>query len=113
MVRSWPDRHDRSRELGDVIGITCLGAALLLAASPEPSGAQEIPAAQVVPAVPDTPPVTQVEGQSDVVVTGRDTRGDPAAAINAQVLEVAEGVDKALVGPAARAYETGNRTVFE
>jgi phospholipid-binding lipoprotein MlaA len=42
--------------------------------------------------------------QGDVVVRARDNRADPMSAVNVEVFKVSEGLDKALIGPAARAY---------
>lgn len=40
----------------------------------------------------------------DVVVTARDNRGDPAAAVNAVSFEATQAIDDAFVGPISRAY---------
>jgi phospholipid-binding lipoprotein MlaA len=42
----------------------------------------------------------------DVVVTARDNRGDPAAAVNIKMFEGTQAIDRALVGPVALAYKT-------
>ena len=57
------------------------------------------------PSAPPEAAAAQEEPRDDVVVTARDARGDPLMGLNAQVLDVAEGVDKAVVGPVALAYE--------
>ena len=49
----------------------------------------------------DTAPQTRGE---DVVVTARDNRGDPAAAVNAVSFGATQAIDDAFVGPIARAY---------
>lgn len=50
-------------------------------------------------------PSVPIAPQDDVVVTARDRRGDPLGSVNAEVLDVAEGLDKALVGPVALTYK--------
>jgi phospholipid-binding lipoprotein MlaA len=64
-------------------------------------------AAEQVPAVTVNADSHQAvePAQADVVVRARDTRGDPAAGVNAAVLDLTEGLDKALIGPVALAYE--------
>ena len=70
----------------------------------QPAIAEPLPQAQ-----PDTPPVQSTEppapaSPDDVIVTARDNRGDPAAAINAVSFGATQAVDDALVGPISRAY---------
>lgn len=61
--------------------------------------------AETPPPVVQIPPAPEpvVPGE-DVVVTARDTRGDPAAAINAVSFDATQAVDDALIGPMSRAY---------
>lgn len=63
-----------------------------------------------LPAADPAPPLADATGtpigQTDeVVVTGRSRRGDPLQALNVKVFDVSTDVDKAIVGPAALAYE--------
>jgi phospholipid-binding lipoprotein MlaA len=58
------------------------------------------PAAPVIPSVPE-----QSEQAGDVVVVGRDRRGDPMSAVNEESFKVTQAVDDAVIGPAARAYK--------
>jgi len=65
-----------------------------------PPPADDPAAAAPAPAqLPDRPPA-----QPDVTVRGRHRRGDPLAPINARAFDAAQGVDRALIGPVARAY---------
>lgn len=64
-----------------------------------------------LPAAPvplDLPPFARTETGNpqgrEVVVTGRSRRGDPLEPVNEQTFAATEAVDKAVVGPAARAY---------
>lgn len=59
-----------------------------------------------MPESPAAPPAAQ-SATPDVVVTGRSRRGDPLEPVNAQTFAATEAVDKAIVGPAARAYKKG------
>ncbi|HEX8382038.1 MAG TPA: VacJ family lipoprotein [Sphingomonas sp.] len=79
-------------------------SALLLAGAPlqagdRPSAApvQRTPPTQAAPASPDP--------ADDIVVVGRDRRGDPLAPVNEQSFAVTQAVDQAIVGPLARAYK--------
>ncbi|PAX08593.1 MlaA family lipoprotein [Sphingomonas lenta] len=83
--------------------------------APPPPAAAEAPTSPQDAAPPASPPPAeqaaptppgQATGQ-EVVVTGRSRRGDPLEPINAQTFAATEAVDKALVGPAARAYKKG------
>jgi phospholipid-binding lipoprotein MlaA len=69
------------------------------------------PTTPIVPASPQTPPTvtggTEQSPEGDVLVTGRSRRGDPLEPFNAASFEAAQAVDKAVVGPAAMAYEKG------
>lgn len=67
-----------------------------------PAGSQ--PAAPDERASPATSP-DNVSADQEIVVTGRNRRGDPLAPINAESFEVTQAVDKAVVGPVARAYQ--------
>lgn len=47
----------------------------------------------------------------DIVVTGRDRRGDPLAKVNEQGYAITQAVDKAVVAPAARAFKVVPRPI--
>jgi phospholipid-binding lipoprotein MlaA len=81
---------------------------------PDPEPPAPVPAEPVPPAVPPVEqtapvaaqPVLPVDPtQADVVVKARDNRDDPMSAVNVEVFKVTEDIDKAVIGPAARAYE--------
>lgn len=107
----------RSDEKVTVVDLSALTSALLIANAPAPVTlpppafvAESIEqASPAIPAPSDAPIAQQVPPadtqSSDVVVTARDTRGDPMSSVNAVALEAAEAVDGALVGPMALAYE--------
>ncbi len=69
----------------------------------------------MVPTLPVTPDQTappastdrdNVPGQeSDLIVTGRSRRGDPLEPVNAASFDATQAVDRAIVGPMARAYQ--------
>lgn len=67
------------------------------ALAPPPSSAPAPP-----PSEPETPPVA-----GEVVVTGRTRTGDPLQDVNVASFNVAQGVDKAVIGPAAEVYRKG------
>ena len=56
---------------------------------------------------PTSPAPDQTDGQRDIVVTARThTPGDPLQSVNAQSFAVTQTVDKAVIGPAALAYQS-------
>lgn len=69
---------------------------------PAPSPASPAPPTAQSPSVPPAPAPDQAD---EVVVVGRDRRGDPLAAANEESFKVTQAVDDAVVGPAARAYK--------
>ncbi|HEX8554947.1 MAG TPA: VacJ family lipoprotein, partial [Sphingomonas sp.] len=71
--------------------------------TPVPAVAAE-PTAEQQP-VPVVAPVP-AQDPNDVVITGRSTRGDPAQAVNLKVFEGTQAIDRAVVGPMAKAYKT-------
>lgn len=92
------------------IGTSALAIALLLAGAPLPSPAasmQTAPAGgRTEPARPPSPPKPVEPAQpGDIVVTARDNRGDPLEPVNERSFAVTQSVDRAVVGPLARAYK--------
>jgi phospholipid-binding lipoprotein MlaA len=90
--------------------------------APPADQAQDAPVAQqVTPATQPTTPVLQVpspppppaatgtpvqtELTDEVVVIGRDRRGDPLSAVNEESFKITQAVDDAVVAPTARAYK--------
>ena len=69
--------------------------------------APPLPAAPPAPVAPSRAAAGQEAIQDDVVVTGRRgaAPGDPLERVNAQSFEATQAVDRALVGPAAHAYQ--------
>ena len=53
---------------------------------------------------PATPPAAPAGQGGDIVVVGRDRRGDPLGGVNRQTFEATQAVDKAVFGPAALTY---------
>ena len=76
----------------------------MLAGSPPQSAAAPPAAAQPQAApAPQTAPAPPPAG--DIVVVGRNRRGDPLAPVNEQSFAVTQAVDEAVIGPVARAYK--------
>ncbi len=57
------------------------------------------------PSAPAPAAQDQAGQAGDVVVIGRDRRGDPLAGANEESFKVTQAVDDAVIGPAARAYK--------
>lgn len=72
-----------------------LSSDLAAPGDPAPQAPQQPPAAPQDPAAP---------AEGEVVVVGRDDRGDPLTGVNRDSYEATEAVDKAVFGPAALAY---------
>lgn len=96
-------------------GMMMMGGAQVEAAAPLPASA---PAA-TVPVIPYTlmprpaaatpPTTTQDDTAQDIVVTGEKGAppGDPLEEVNAKSFEAVQSVDKAVIGPVAKAYNKG------
>ena len=50
-------------------------------------------------------PAADAAQEGDIVITGRNNRGDPLAAVNAKTFDATQSVDRAFVGPLALAYK--------
>lgn len=66
-----------------------------------PPAAQDLDAPSA--GVPQTAPPAAGQGD-DVVVVGRDRRGDPLSGVNQHTYEATQAIDKAVFGPAALTY---------
>jgi len=85
-------------------------ATTVAAVAPDPATTAAIPgqdsttSARILP-----PPVVRTlpldAPQDEIVVTGRNTRGDPLEAANEAAFAVTQAADDAIVAPAARAYK--------
>lgn len=94
--------HGAHGEEDGQIGIPAFATALLLAGSPLQSDVAP-PVRAPVPVTQTTPaPATTAD---DIVVVGRDRRGDPLAPVNEESFAVTQAVDQAIIGPVARAYK--------
>ncbi len=78
--------------------------AVPLAPTPTQPPAPTIPA-QSSPAAAPAVQDPGAEQAGDVVVIGRDRRGDPLSAVNEQSFKVTQAVDDAVIGPVARTYK--------
>ncbi|PZU11093.1 MAG: hypothetical protein DI606_12070 [Sphingobium sp.] len=96
-------------------GMMMMGGAQVEAAAPLPASAPA-PAVPVIPyplmprTVAATPPATaQNDAAQDIVVTGEKgpPPGDPLEEVNAKSFEAVQSVDKAVIGPVAKAYNKG------
>jgi len=63
-----------------------------------------VPDIEWEPAFPISAAPPQSPADLEVVVRGRSRRGDPLGAVNARTFDAAQGIDRALIGPVARAY---------
>lgn len=121
----------RTRHEGSTIGIPASIAAALTVLPPAqvvegppavpPAIVMPAPSASPIPPVLPTPPAGElaapVQGtvpppvqapaapaEGEVVVVGRDRRGDPLGGVNEQSFEATQAVDRAVFGPAALTY---------
>lgn len=103
-----------------VIAVPAFSTALWLAVTPVGSTLTQPPVepsvatpAQVPPVVTPLPPVgprapepeAPPPQSGEIVVTGRSRAGDPLQGANVVSFDAAQGVDRAVVGPAAKAYK--------
>jgi len=88
--------------------VTALAAAAVQQGPPPPAAAAPVIALPPPVVFVDAPPADQsADVPADVVVRARGGRGDPLGALNARSFDTVQGVDRALIGPVARAYAKG------
>jgi len=87
------------------LALATLAPSVPVAVAPATEQAATAPVRVVPPPVVATIPLDQLPAaEADIVVSGRSDRGDPMAAINVETFKATQAVDKAIIGPAARAY---------